>query len=82
MPILVLSLILSGHVALAAETTHQQERGVAAGAPPTSVHACRPATSGEFAQKGKPAPDNSMSDSSGFEGVQIETGDITLYELF
>jgi hypothetical protein len=82
MTILIFGLILFGHVALAAEPTHQQESGVATGAPPTSVHACRPATRGELAQKGKPAPDNLMSDSPGFEGVQIETGDITLYELF
>lgn len=82
MTILIFGLILFGHVALAAEPMHQQGSGVVAGAPPTSVHACRPATSGELAQKGKPAPDNSMSDSPGFEGLQIETADITLYELF
>jgi hypothetical protein len=82
MTILIFGLILFGHVASAAEPPHPHGSEGATPAPTISVHACRSAMSGELAQKGKPTPDNSMSDSPGFEGVQIETADITLYELF
>lgn len=76
------SLVLLGHVALAAEPTHQHGSETAPITLPTSVHTCRSDTSGELAQKGKPSPDNARSDALGFQGVQIETADITLYELF
>ena len=82
MTILIFGLILFGHVASAAEPPHPHGSEGTTHAPTISVHACRSAMSGELAQKGKPTPDNSMSDSPGFEGIQIETADITLYELF
>src|SRR5436309_9628585 len=82
MTILIFGLILFGHVASAAEPPHPHGGEGAAHAPTISARTCRSATSGELAQKGNPTPDNSMSDSPGFEGVQIETADITLYELF
>jgi len=82
MTIFIFGLILFGHVASAAEPPPPHGSEGAAHAPTISAHTCRSATSGELAQKGKPTPDNSMSDSPGFEGVQIETADITLYELF
>ncbi len=82
MATLILSLILLSPVALAAEPIQKHGSEVATSEPPESVHACQPATSGELAQKGKSAPDHFMSNSPGFEGIQIETADITLYELF
>ena len=79
---LILSLILFGPVALAAEFTQQHGSEAASSLPLESVHACQPVMSGELAQKGKSSPDYLMSNSPGFEGIQIETADITLYEVF
>jgi len=81
MAILILSLILFGQVALAAEPAHQPGNGSATIAPAASPHTCMTATSGELAQKGKSSPEDATRNAPGFEGVQIETADITLYEL-
>jgi len=81
MAILILSLILFDQVAFGADPTHQPGNQSAAIAPAASPHTCRTAASGELAQKGKPSPDSATSNALGFEGVQIETADITLYEL-
>jgi len=81
MAILILSLILFEQVAFGAEPTHQPGNRSAAITPGASLHTCRTAASGELAQKGKPSPDSATSNALGFEGIQIETADITLYEL-
>ena len=81
MAILILSLILFDQVAFGADPTRQPGNQSAAIAPAASPHTCRTAASGELAQKEKPFPDSAMSNALGFEGVQIETADITLYEL-
>jgi len=80
--ILFLGLILLGQVAMAAEPDHQHRSGETTTAPTTSVEACQPARSSEGAQRGKPSQERSSGVSEGFEGVQIETADITQYELF
>ena len=80
--LLIVSLIVFGHVAWAAEPTHQHRSEAATSPVPTPVHSCRPTTSGELAPKDKAAPDHPISVSPWLEGVQIETADITLYELF
>lgn len=82
MTILILSLMLFGHVALAAGPTHQHGSGETTLASTTSVDTCQPAISSELARKGKPSQEQSGSVLAGFEGVQIETADITLYEIF
>jgi|GEM_PF-389295 len=81
MTILILSLILFDQVAFGDEPTHQSGNQSASIAPTASLPTCRTASSEELAQKGKPSPDNAPSSAPGFEGVQIETADITLYEL-
>jgi len=81
MAILILSLILFHQVAFGADPTHQPGNQSAAIAPAASPHTCRTAASGELAQKEKPSPDSATSNALGFEGIQIETADITLYEL-
>jgi len=82
MAILILSLILFGQVAFGAEPTRQPGNQSAAVAPTASLHTCRTAESGGLAQKGKPSPEDATRNAPSFEGVQIETADITLYELF
>jgi hypothetical protein len=68
--ILVLVVIVFGHAGLGAESRHQHRGEAATIETLTSVRPCQPKMGREDA------------DSPGFEGVQIEAADITLYELF